>query len=267
MICRLFVIASLALAGVSSGQDAQPSTQPSAEPTTQPARDIYADASYGIGFDLGKKAGEAGIKINPEKILEGIKDGMAGKPSAVSLQDIQAALMRLQTEAEASAQAKMKEEGEKNGKAGDAFRADNGKKAGVVTTASGLQIETIKEGTGAQPQPTDKVKVHYTGTLIDGKKFDSSVDRGEPVEFPLNRVIKGWSEGVGAMKVGGKSRLVIPPELAYGPEGAGGDIPPNSTLVFDVELLAIVKDAPSTAPTAPGAATEPGAAADPAMQK
>jgi len=252
MIRRLIVIASLALTGVSFAQETAPATQPSAAPATQPARDVYADASYGIGFDLGKKANEAGIKIDADKILEGIKDGMAGKEAAVSPQDIQAALMRLQMEAEAAAQAKNKEEGEKNGKLGDAYRADNAKKPGVVTTASGLQMETIKEGTGEQPKPEDKVKVHYTGTLIDGKKFDSSVDRGEPVEFPLNRVIKGWSEGVGAMKVGGKSRLVIPPELAYGPEGAGGDIPPNSTLVFDVELLDIVKDAPATAP-----ATEP----------
>ena len=245
MIRRLLVVATLAVAGVNFAQ----TTQPSAEPSTQPARDVYADASYGIGYDLGKKAADAGIKLNAEKLVEGMKDAIAGKDSTVTQQDIQAALMRLQMEAEATAQAKMKEEGEKNVKAGDAFRAENGKKAGVVTTASGLQIETIKEGTGAQPQPTDKVKVHYTGTLIDGKKFDSSVDRGEPIEFPLNRVIKGWTEGVATMKVGGKSKLVIPPDLAYGPEGAGADIPPNATLVFEVELLDIVKEAPTTAPT------------------
>jgi FKBP-type peptidyl-prolyl cis-trans isomerase len=250
MIRRLLVVAALAVAGSSFAQTTQPS-----EPTTQPARDVYADASYGIGYDLGKKAHEASIKIDAEKLLEGIKDGMAGKECAISQQDIQTALMRLQMEAEASAQAKAKEEGAKNVQLGDAFRADNGKKTGVVTTASGLQIETLKEGTGAQPQSTDKVKVHYTGTLIDGKKFDSSVDRGEPIEFPLSGVIKGWSEGVATMKVGGKSRFVIPPELAYGEQGAGADIPPNATLVVEVELLDIVKDAPQ-APT-PAPSNEP----------
>lgn len=250
MIRRFLIVASMALTGASFAQDAAPATQPSA-PSTQPARDPYADASYGIGFDLGKKAHDAKININAEKILEGIKDGMAGKECAVTQEDIQAALKHVQDEAEANASAHMKEEGDKNAKAGDAFRAENGKKQGVVTTASGLQIETLKEGTGEQPKPTDNVKVHYTGTLIDGKKFDSSVDRGEPVTFPLNRVIKGWSEGVGAMKVGGKAKLTIPPEIGYGAEGTqDGTIPPNSTLVFEVELLEIVKEAAAPAPAA-----------------
>lgn len=111
--------------------------------------------------------------------------------------------------------------------------------AKFVKTASGLQYIVRKEGTGASPKPTDTVKVHYRGTLVDGQQFDSSYDRGEPIDFPLNGVIKGWTEGVGLMKVGGKSTLIIPPELGYGERGAGGVIPPNATLIFDVELLAI----------------------------
>ena len=110
----------------------------------------------------------------------------------------------------------------------------------MTTTASGLQIETLVAGTGETPKATDKVKVHYTGKLIDGTKFDSSIDRGEPITFPLNGVIKGWGEGLQLMKVGGKARLVIPPSLAYGADGTG-PIPPNATLVFEVELLSIEK--------------------------
>jgi FKBP-type peptidyl-prolyl cis-trans isomerase len=149
-------------------------------------------------------------------------------------------MMKTQQEAMSAQMNAEKEQGDKNIKAGDAFRAENGKKKGVTTTASGLQIETVKEGTGEIPKPTDTVKVHYTGTLIDGTKFDSSVDRGQPATFPLNGVIKGWTEGLQLMKVGGKAHLVIPPEIAYGAQG-GGPIPPNSTLIFDVELLEIVK--------------------------
>jgi hypothetical protein len=121
-----------------------------------------------------------------------------------------------------------------------AFLAENGKKAGVTTTASGLQYEVLKQGTGAKPAATDTVKVHYEGKLLDGTVFDSSVQRGEPVSFPLNRVIPGWTEGVQLMTVGSKYKFVIPSELAYGDQGAG-PIPPHSVLQFEVELLSIEK--------------------------
>ena len=124
-----------------------------------------------------------------------------------------------------------------NKAAGEAFLAENAKKPGVVTTASGLQYQVITEGTGASPSATDNVTVHYQGTTIDGKEFDSSYKRGEPATFPLNRVIPGWTEGLQLMKEGGKSRLFIPSNLAYGERGAGRDIGPNSTLIFDVELI------------------------------
>jgi FKBP-type peptidyl-prolyl cis-trans isomerase len=127
-----------------------------------------------------------------------------------------------------------------NSEKGEAFLAENAKKEGVKTTASGLQYKVLKEGSGMSPQKTDTVAVHYRGTLLDGTEFDSSIKRGQPAEFPLNRVIPGWTEGVQLMKVGAKYQFTIPSKLAYGERGTpGGPIPPNSTLIFEVELLAI----------------------------
>ncbi len=206
------------------------------EPATQPAtRPAHIDhASYGIGFDMGKQIKTSPVALNVEQLIQGLRDGLAGKESTVSEADITAAMLQLQTDA---AEAR-KGEGERNIKLGAEYRAKNGQKAGVKTTASGLQIETIEEGKGAAPTATDTVKVHYTGLLIDGTKFDSSLDHGAPVTFPLGGVIKGWTEGLQLMKVGGKSRLVVPPEIGYGP-GGSGPIPPNATLIFEIELLGI----------------------------
>ena len=122
---------------------------------------------------------------------------------------------------------------------GEAFLKENAKKEGVKTTASGLQYKVLKEGEGKSPKATDTVKVHYKGTLIDGKEFDSSYKRGEPIEFPLNGVIPGWTEGVQLMKEGAKYQFTIPSKLAYGERGAGGVIPPNATLIFEVELIQV----------------------------
>jgi FKBP-type peptidyl-prolyl cis-trans isomerase len=124
---------------------------------------------------------------------------------------------------------------------GDAFLAENAKKEGVKSTPSGLQYKVLTEGDGAMPAATDTVKVHYTGTFIDGKKFDSSVDRGEPATFGVDQVIPGWTEALQLMKVGSKWQLAIPSDLAYGPQGRGAQMPPNSVLLFDVELIEIVK--------------------------
>jgi FKBP-type peptidyl-prolyl cis-trans isomerase len=227
---------------VAAGQS--PTTAPAdaetdaATATTQPAAgDQYlSDASYGIGFDMGRQLSQAPFKLDVERFVEGLRDSLAGKESGVSHEAMAAAMQRLQQEAMAGAAVK----GEANATAGDAYREENGKKPGVVTRPSGLQYKVITEGAGPKPTKASTVTTHYAGTLIDGTKFDSSVDRGEPVSFPLNGVIKGWTEGLQHMKVGGKARLVIPPAIAYGPTGQG-PIPPNSTLVFDVELLEIVK--------------------------
>jgi FKBP-type peptidyl-prolyl cis-trans isomerase len=216
----------------------QPATQPTSQPTTLPAH--VQDASYGIGYNIGKQMKSAPLKLDYERMIQGLRDSLDDKAPQVVEEAFRAAMMRFQQEAMAAQMATQKEQGEKNATAGDVYRAENGKKAGVTTTSSGLQIETIKEGTGVTPKPTDTVRVHYTGTLVDGTKFDSSVDRGQPAEFQVTGVIKGWTEGLQLMKVGGKTRMVIPPAIAYGPAGKD-PIPPNATLIFDVELLEIAK--------------------------
>lgn len=212
-----------------------PSTQPATQPATQPTS-YLDDASYGIGYNFGRQVKDAPVHLNVDAITAGLRDSMAGTPSKVSQAALGEAMNKVQQEAADTA----KQQGEKNVKAGADFREANKSKKGVTTTASGLQIETIAEGTGPSPKATDTVKVHYTGTLIDGTKFDSSVDRGEPAVFPLNGVIPGWTEGLQLMKVGGKAKLVVPPAIGYGPSGRG-PIPPNATLIFDVELISIEK--------------------------
>jgi FKBP-type peptidyl-prolyl cis-trans isomerase len=234
MIRHLSIVATLMVAS-------QALAQPATQPATQPARDVYKDASYGIGFDMGRTIHDLKVPMDPEKIIEGLRDALADKQSQVSDDDLRNAMIKVQAEARANAIANEKIEGEKNESAGKAYCDENAKKPGVTVTASGLQFQSVTEGAGAAPKLTDTVKVHYTGKLINGKTFDSSVDRGEPISFPLNRVIKGWGEGLQLMKVGGKAILVIPPTIGYGVEGAPPEIPPNSTLVFTVELLAIEK--------------------------
>ena len=182
-------------------------------------------ASYAIGISTG-----AGYKENLKTLPGGDSSAMKMNP-----QQAQQYLQTYFVEAQAREAKKTKEEGDK-------FLAENKTKEGVITTESGLQYKVEKEGTGAKPTATDKVKVHYTGTLLDGTKFDSSVDRGEPAEFGVGQVIKGWTEGLQIMPVGSKYIFWIPAELAYGERGAGQDIKPNSVLKFEVELLDIVKE-------------------------
>ncbi|MCB0369243.1 MAG: FKBP-type peptidyl-prolyl cis-trans isomerase [Bdellovibrionales bacterium] len=193
-------------------------------------------ASYAIGMQLGKNLKDAQIDFDPEALLQAMKDVKEGKPQALSQEELGKAMQNLQQ----SAQKKQAESAEENKKKGDDFLAENKSKPNVKTTASGLQYLVEKEGTGKSPKETDEVKVHYTGTLIDGTKFDSSVDRGQPAEFPVNGVIKGWTEALQLMKEGSKYKLFIPSDLAYGPMARPG-IPPNSVLQFDVELLEVKK--------------------------
>jgi len=200
--------------------------------TTKPAS--KADISYAVGMALGKSVKDTGIELDYNAFLQGFKDNMESKK--LKLTDEQASSY-IQ---EAIAKAQEKKAADNKAKE-TKFMEDNGKKPGVKTTASGLQYEVISEGTGLKPQATDTVKVHYTGTLMDGTKFDSSIDRGEPATFPLDQVIPGWTEGIQLMSVGSKYKLYIPSSLAYGESGAGGVIPPNSPLIFEVELLGIEK--------------------------
>lgn len=198
--------------------------------------------SYAIGISTGAGYKEnlktlPGDPANVDDLIAGFIQAIKGDSSAMKMTP-QAALSYVQTyfmEASARDAKKTKEEGEK-------FLAENKSKKDVFTTESGLQYQVVTEGTGDKPTATDKVKVHYTGTLLDGTKFDSSVDRGEPMEFPVNGVIKGWTEVLQLMPVGSKYIVWIPSDLAYGERGAGQDIKPNSTLKFEIELLEIVKD-------------------------
>lgn len=192
-------------------------------------------ASYAIGQQIGKNLKAQNIEIDPKTLAASLVDATAGK-SQMTDEEIQKAMMKLQE----MAMKKQQEEGEANKKKSAEFLEKNKNAEGVKVTASGLQYSVIKEGDGATPKKEDTVKCHYTGTLIDGTKFDSSVDRGQPAEFPVGGVIPGWTEALQMMKVGSKYKLFIPPELAYGPAGRPG-IPPNSTLIFEVELLEIVK--------------------------
>lgn len=192
--------------------------------------------SYGIGLQIGQQLLESQMPVTVEGVAKGIFDVLNQKQPAIELNEVQEALQSMQQIAQQAMQAQFAEiEG-----AGKAFLAENKTHEGVTETASGLQYEILTEGTGEVPTADQKVRVHYTGSLIDGTVFDSSVQRGQPAEFPVNGVIKGWVEALTTMPVGSKWRLVIPHELAYGERGASGAIPPFSTLVFEVELLDIL---------------------------
>jgi FKBP-type peptidyl-prolyl cis-trans isomerase FklB len=209
-------------------------------------KDQKDKVSYSLGLNIGFNLGRQNISINPDVLTAGIKDAIAGKPQLTTdqVKETMAAFEKDMTE-------KQKVAGEKNAAEGTKFLEENKKKEGVKTTADGLQYKSIKEGTGAQPKGNDTVTVNYRGTLINGTEFDSSYKRGQPATFPLNGVIKGWTEGLQLMKAGSKYQLFIPPNLAYGDRAVGPDISANSTLIFDVELIGVkpAEAGPTPAPS------------------
>ena len=233
---RKIVLWSLAaiVAGASVAAAAGP------EPKTEEQKTLYA-----IGLVLSRNLAPFNLtEAEMEYVKAGLTEGISGKEHKVDLQTYGPKIQALQ-------QARMSAAAAVEKKAGQAFLDKAATEKGATKTASGLIITTIKAGNGASPKPTDKVKVHYTGTLTDGSVFDSSVQRNEPVTFQLNQVIPCWTEGVQLMKVGGKARLVCPSSIAYGDRGAPPRIKPGATLVFDVELLEIVPSKPPTAAPAP----------------
>ena len=203
----------------------------------EPSTDLEK-LSYSLGIILGERIQNDFGDLDPNFVLEGLKDSKDPNSWKLDRPAINQAVQDAQTRIRAQQEQQVEAMAEANLKSGEAFLAENAKKDGVTVTASGLQYRVITEGAGDAPKATDTVKVHYEGRLISGDVFDSSIARGEPVSFPLDGVISGWSEGVQLMKVGSKFEFTIPSALAYGPSGTG-PIPPNSVLVFDVELLEI----------------------------
>jgi FKBP-type peptidyl-prolyl cis-trans isomerase FklB len=201
-------------------------------------RNSQDSVSYSIGYDIGKNLKGQSIEVTPEVLTRGIKDGQAGTPALndEQLREVMNAFQqRLATKREETRTAAA----EKNKKEGDEFLAKHKAETGVTTTASGLQYKVITMGKGPRPKATQIVRVHYTGTTVDGKEFDSSRKRGEPATFPVNGVIKGWTEALQLMPAGSHWEIVVPPDLAYGENGAGDVIGPNATLIFDVELIEV----------------------------
>ncbi len=188
-----------------------------------------------MGANFKKQA----VPIDANIMARGIKDALAGSKTLLTDDEAQAAITEVQKQMQAKQQEKMKEAGDANKKTGETFLAANKGKEGVVTLPSGLQYKIEKAGTGPKPTASDSVVCNYRGTLIDGKEFDSSYKRGQPATFPVTGVIKGWTEALQLMPVGSKWQLFIPSDLAYGDRGAGADIGPGATLVFEVELMSI----------------------------
>lgn len=193
-----------------------------------------AKLSYAVGQNIAQNIKAQNIDLDPKVVGYAVAQGLKGEKPEVTPEDQQKAIQGLQM----AAQAKQQAEAQKNKQASDEFMAKNKEKQGVKTTASGLQYEIVKEAKGKKPTLKDKVTVHYTGTLTSGQKFDSSHDRGQPAQFPVNGIIKGWQEALQLMPEGSVYRLYVPPELGYGPQAQPG-IPPNSVLVFEVELLKV----------------------------
>ncbi|HTG33976.1 MAG TPA: FKBP-type peptidyl-prolyl cis-trans isomerase [Thermoanaerobaculia bacterium] len=248
------LFAAAAVAGAQ--QTAKPAQKPAAQPAKPMAQSAAAPAqasgqqagkpesvqdraSYVIGYNLGRTLKQNDVDANSDLIVKGLRDGMTGANGMLTDAEMQSTMQEFQKQVQTQQEAKQKVVGEKNKAEGEAFLAKNKARAGVKTTASGLQYEVEKEGTGPTPKATDTVTVNYKGTLMDGSTFDSSYDRGQPATFVLNQVIPGWTEGVQLMKVGSKYKFYIPSALGYGDKGAGATIGPNAPLIFEVELLSI----------------------------
>lgn len=239
-------------APATSNQQSTPAATPSI-PGLPTKKD---QVSYAIGLNVGKGLHRESIDVDPNVIMQGLKDGMAGDKALMTDDQVQQTMVQLQTEVRAQEEAKAKQQAVENQKAGEAFLAANKSKPGVITLPDGLQYKIVKQGTGPKPTMNDVVTCNYRGTLIDGKEFDNSYKRGEPATFPVRGVIKGWTEVLQLVPVGTKFELWLPPDLAYGERGAGPDIGPNATLAFEVELLSIK---PAEQPKAPpaGASSQP----------
>lgn len=207
-----------------------------------PLTDKKDKVSYSIGMDIGKSIQKQKMDINPDIFMAGLKDAMADKYTLMTEEEIKQTLLAFQNELIEKQKAELKVIAEKNKEEGEKFLTENKKRKEITTLPSGLQYRVMRDGKGASPKANDTIKAHYMGKLIDGKKFDSSYDRGEPARFAVNAVIPGWTEALQIMKPGAKWELFVPANLAYGEQGIGGIIGPNSTLIFEVELVEVEKN-------------------------
>ncbi len=227
-------------------------TGPATKPRTQSVLTLKTQKdklSYALGMNLGSNLHKEKVEVDPAIVLRGLKDALAAGKMLLTEDEARVTLTQLQTEVRSKQQEKMKVAGEMNKKEGVEFLAANKSKEGIVILPSGLQYKILTEGTGPKPTASDTVVCNYRGTLISGAEFDSSYKRGQPASFPVNGVIKGWTEALQLMPVGSKWQLFVPAELGYGDRGAGADIGPGATLIFEVELLSIQgKDKPEGAP-------------------
>ena len=210
-----------------------------------------AKTSYAIGLNIGIGMNKNSVNVDPEIFLQGLKAGLSGGKSLMSEEEMKAELTELQARLREEAAAKAKAVGDANKKEGDDFLAENKLKEGVVTLPDGLQYKILTAGTGPKPTASDLVVCNYRGTLINGTEFDSSYKRGQPATFAVNQVIRGWAEAVQLMPVGSKWQIFIPSEMAYGARGAGPDIGPNATLIFEVELISIQNKPAEVRPAVP----------------
>ena len=200
-------------------------------------KDKKQKTGYALGYSIGRDMKNFGVDIDPEMVLQGVKDALSGK-SKIDEQEVRTIMNDLNKELQAKQAEKFKTVADKNKQEGDAFLLENAKQPGVVKLPSGLQYKVMKDGSGKMPKATDTVAVHYRGRFINGTEFDSSYKRNQPAEFKVNGVIPGWTEVLQKMKEGSKYMVYIPSNLAYG-ERVGGPIPPNSTLVFEIELISV----------------------------
>ena len=197
-------------------------------------------AAYGIGLNIGAQLVETKNRLDRAAFLRGIEDAIQEADPVLDQAELQEVLAAFAEDMQAEAEAEYTAEADENLAAGEAYQAENGAKAGVTTTESGLQYEVLRQGDGAMPGLEDDVRLHYRGTLVDGEQFDSSYDRGEPAQFNVSQVVPGFTESLMLMAVGSHFRVVLPYALAYGPQGPGRGLGPHSTLVFEIELLEIV---------------------------
>ena len=230
VICLIVLVVLLPFLSLATDQD---------KATEAELKSFAEKIRYVLGQEIGSSFKESPVEIDIDIFMQGMNDSMQGRKSLLDADETNQIKQEFSRQVQQSRQTQMSALSEKNRAEGAAFLAANKNKEGVVTTASGLQYKVLKKGDGPKPQNNDKVTVHYRGTLLDGTEFDSSYKRGKPATFQVNGVIRGWTEALQLMNVGSKYQLFIPSDLAYGTRGAGRKIGPNSTLIFDVELLGI----------------------------